>query len=98
MTEGQGPRRRVAVQNVGTLRCAALMLAAGPAGAQEWAQFRGPGAAGVVADNPDLPERWSTTDNVAWRAPLPGLGWSSPTVAGGLVFFTTVASDGEVPD
>ena len=72
------------------------MLAADRAAAQDWAQFRGPGAAGVVADNPDLPERWSATENVAWRTPLPGLGWSSPIVAGGLVFLTTVVSDGEV--
>ncbi len=88
--------RGAAAGTMRALLCAALMLAAGSAGAQEWAQFRGPGAAGVVADNPDLPERWSATENVAWRTPLPGLGWSSPIVAGGLVFLTTVASDGEV--
>ena len=74
----------------------AVLLRPGPAGAQEWTQFRGPRAAGVVADNPALPERWSTTDNVAWRTPLPGLGWSSPVVAGGLVVLTTVVSDGDV--
>ena len=45
---------------------------------------------------PTLPERWSTSENIAWRTPLPGLGWSSPIVAGGLVFLTTVVSDGEV--
>ena len=73
----------------------AAVLPAAAAG-QEWAQFRGPGAAGVAADNPDRPERWSAADNVAWRTPVPGLGWSSPVVAGGLVFVTTVASDGEV--
>ena len=74
----------------------AVLLPPGPAGAQEWTQFRGPRAAGVVADNPALPERWSATDNVAWRTPLPGLGWSSPVVAGGLVVLTTVVSDGDV--
>ena len=74
----------------------AVLLRPGPAGAQEWTQFRGPRAAGVVADSPALPERWSTTDNVAWRTPLPGLGWSSPVVAGGLVVLTTVVSDGDV--
>ena len=73
-----------------------VALAAGPAAGQEWAQFRGPHAAGVVADNPALPERWSTTENVAWRTPVPGLGWSSPIVANGMVFVTTVVSDGEV--
>ena len=67
-----------------------------PAGAQEWTQFRGPGAAGVVADSPVLPERWSASENVAWRTPLPGLGWSSPVVANGVVVLTTVVSDGDV--
>ena len=50
----------------------------------------------MVADSPNLPERWSADENVAWRTSIPGLGWSSPIVAGGLVFVTTVASDGEV--
>ena len=85
-----------AASAAGALLCAALVLVAAPVGAQEWGQFRGPNAAGVVADNPGLPERWSATENVAWRTPLPGLGWSSPIVANGLVFLTTVVSDGEI--
>ena len=97
-----GPDRPAAVAACGTrggwtlLWAGFVLAAAGTVSAQEWAQFRGPGAAGVVADNPALPERWSATENVAWRAPLPGLGWSSPIVANGLVFLTTVVSDGEV--
>ena len=78
------------------LLAALVVLPADRAAAQEWAQFRGPDASGVVADNPNLPERWSAAENVAWRTPIPGLGWSSPIVAGGLVFVTTVASDGDV--
>ena len=86
---------------VGTFGAAGLLAAAvvgSPvvAIAQEWAQFRGPGASGVVADNPRLPERWSATENVAWRAEVPGLAWSSPVVARGMVFVTTVVSEGEV--
>ena len=51
-----------------------------PAGAQDrWPQFRGPGARGVSAAS-GLPTRWSTTENVAWVADLPGIGWSSPVV------------------
>ena len=64
--------------------------------AQEWPQFRGPDASGVVADNAQLPESWSRTDNVAWRTEIPGLGWSSPIVTNGLIVFTTVVSDGDV--
>jgi outer membrane protein assembly factor BamB len=60
-----------------------------------WPQFRGPGAMGV-ADNPDLPDHWSTNENVAWKRDVPGHGWSSPVVWGERVFLTTVASEGEV--
>ena len=64
--------------------------------AQEWPQFRGPDASGVVADNEQLPESWSRTDNVAWRTEIPGLGWSSPIGTNCLIVFTTVVSDGDV--
>ena len=93
MTEGDRTGGRAAAR---ALLCAALALAAGSAGAQEWTRFRGPDGTGVAADDPRRPERWSADENVAWRTPLPGLGWSSPVVAGGLVFLTTVVSDGEV--
>ena len=58
--------------------------------------FRGP-QAGVAADNPDLPETWSATDNVAWKADVPGLGWSSPVVWNGHVFLTSAVSTGDEP-
>ena len=48
-----------------------------------------------VADNPNLPERWSTHENVAWKVDVAGRGWSSPVVWGERVFVTTVVSDGE---
>jgi outer membrane protein assembly factor BamB len=60
-----------------------------------WPQFRGPGSLGV-ADNPNLPERWNTNDNVAWRVDVPGRGWSSPIVWGHRVFVTTAVSPGDV--
>ena len=64
--------------------------------AQDWPQFRGPEASGVVADNEQLPERWSSSENISWRTTIPGLGWSSPIVTNGLIVFTTVVSDGDV--
>ena len=41
------------------------------------------------------PERWSATENVAWKTDLPGLGWSSPIVWGKRVFLTTCANTGK---
>jgi outer membrane protein assembly factor BamB len=60
-----------------------------------WPQFRGPGSLGV-AENSNFPDRWSTNENVAWKADIAGRGWSSPIVWGDRVFVTTVVSEGEM--
>ncbi len=60
-----------------------------------WPAFRGPDAV-PVSDNPNLPLRWSSTENVEWRTEVPGMGWSSPIVAGGTVFLTTATSQTEM--
>jgi outer membrane protein assembly factor BamB len=49
----------------------------------------------VAADDPRLPERWSATENIAWRTTIAGTGWSSPIVAGNRVFLTSVVSASE---
>lgn len=75
------------------LTLALTISAAGRASAEPiapWPSFRGPASDGVIPDNPNLPETWSATENVAWKTPIPGLGWSSPVVADGLVFVTSV--------
>ena len=69
-------------------------LSAAAAPGENWAQFRGPGARGV-AEGKGLPDRWSATENVAWKVDLPGRGWSSPVVWGDRVFLTTVVNRGE---
>ncbi len=56
-----------------------------------WPQFRGPGSTGVV-DDPALPDKWSATENVIWKADVPGSGWSSPIVWGDRIFVTSVVS------
>ena len=75
-----------------TLALLLVVVWCAPAGAQDrWPQFRGPGARGVSAAS-GLPTQWSTTENVAWVADLPGLGWSSPVVWDDTVYVTTVVS------
>jgi len=54
----------------------------------DWPQWRGP-AGNAVADGQDLALRWSTTQNVIWRAGLPGWGTSSPVVFEDRVFVTS---------
>lgn len=60
-----------------------------------WPQFRGPGSNPAIADNPNLPDTWSTTENVEWVTDVPGLGWSGPIVWGNKIFVTTVAATGD---
>ena len=74
------------------------LSAASAAAGQGWPQFRGPGARGV-ADDPRLPDTWSPTDNVVWKVPVPGTGWSSPVVWGDVIFVTSVirTTEGEPP-
>lgn len=51
-----------------------------------WPQWRGSSGNGVSTES-NLPTRWSK-DDVAWKAPLKGLGVSSPIIWGDRVFVT----------
>jgi outer membrane protein assembly factor BamB len=73
--------------------CVTALASATAAGPHDWPQFRGPGGGGV-ADSATLPQKWSTTDNVAWAIEVPGRGWSSPIVWGNRVYVTTAVNDG----
>ena len=61
---------------------------------QNWPQFRGVDSTGVSL-NTGLPDRWSATENVEWKADIPGRGWGAPVVWGDNVFLTTVVNSGE---
>ena len=61
--------------------------------AQDWPQFRGPDGQGHSSER-GLPAEWSETQNIAWKVPVPGRGWSSPVVAAGRVWLTTATAVG----
>lgn len=71
-----------------------LLLALLLSGSDDWPQFRGSGSNGHAASTP-FPMEWSDSVNVAWKVSIPGLGWSSPVIAGDSVFLTTAVSEGE---
>jgi outer membrane protein assembly factor BamB len=60
----------------------------------DWAQFRGPNGLGV-SDEKGLPLKWTATENIVWKTPLPGPGASSPIVVGDRVFVTCFTGAGE---
>jgi outer membrane protein assembly factor BamB len=89
MTTDAARRSRATCVAVSVLMTAGLLGWVAPeAAGQNWPQWRGPSSLGISPES-DLPTRWSTTENVAWRAPLAGLGTSSPIVWGDRVFVTS---------
>lgn len=65
-----------------------------PANAADWPQFRGPDGQGH-SDARDLPLTWSETENIAWKVPIAGLGWSSPSIQGSQIWLTTALDQGK---
>jgi outer membrane protein assembly factor BamB len=61
---------------------------------ENWAQFRGPNGQGISSAT-GLPERWSATENITWKTPIPGEGWSSPIVWNNHIFLTTTTEEGK---
>lgn len=70
-----------------------LVILAAVAQAQNWPQFRGPGASGVVEGQPAA-VNWNTEKsvNVRWKTAVPGLAHSSPVVWGNKVFVTSAVT------
>ena len=67
-------------------------LAAAPAQAENWPQWRGAKLDGI-SNEKELPLHWSKTENVLWRLPLPGQAGATPVVWEDRIFLTSV--DGE---
>lgn len=59
-----------------------------------WTHFRGSGMNGH-AQVKTAPLHWSATENIVWKVPVKGLGWSSPVVFGEQVWLTSAAEDGK---
>src|SRR5215467_3647706 len=68
---------------------ALLIAISAHACAENWPQWRGPSNNGVSSEI-GLPTKWSKTENVAWRLPLPGPAASTPIVWENRIFLTSV--------
>ncbi len=72
------------------------VLTAGPAAAENWPQWRGPGGQGVSTEQ-ELPLEWAPDKKIVWKTELPGTGLSSPIVWGDRIFVTSVIEGEIVP-
>jgi len=77
----------------------AVLLAMTTPAPADWPRFRGPSGDGL-ATRPGsdmrlgLPVRWSEDENIAWKTPIPHIGWSSPVVLNGQVWLTSATPEG----
>jgi outer membrane protein assembly factor BamB len=59
-----------------------------------WPQFRGPEGNGH-AQATGLATVWSERENIAWKTPIHGRGWSSPVAWENQIWLTTATEDGQ---
>ena len=61
--------------------------------AADWSAFRGANGDGH-SDATDVPVKWSATQNIKWKSPLPGASNGSPIISNGHVFVTSAEDEG----
>ena len=57
-------------------------------GEDRFVEWRGENGQGHARAQ-NLPVKWSKTEGIAWKATIPGNGWSTPVIADGKVWVTT---------
>ena len=68
-----------------TITALLLACAVTPLGAENWPHWRGPSHNGISGEK-NLPLKWSQTENVLWKLPMPALSGSTPIVWGNRIF------------
>ncbi len=74
---------------LGILPALSLVVLLTQATAANWPQWRGERLDGV-SDESEVPTRWSKTENIAWRLPMPGPAGSTPIIWNDRIFVTSV--------
>lgn len=70
-----------------------VLVAAVPAVAENWPQWRGPKNNGVSGET-GLPAEWTEIKNVVWTIPLPGRSGATPCIWGDRIFLTSTVDGG----
>ena len=75
------------MRHAGVVSLVATLFLVSPLRSEEWPGWRGPRLDGSSRET-NVPLRWTAQENIAWKAPLAGIGHSSPVVYGDQVFVT----------
>lgn len=65
-------------------------------GPADWPWWRGPTRDGVAAAGNTPPTKWSESENILWKASVPGRGHGSPIIVGDRVFLAAADNDSQV--
>src|SRR4051794_8930684 len=63
-----------------------------PLPAENWPQWRGPALNGISGEK-DLPVRWSPTENVVWKLPMPSKTGATPIIWENQIFLNVADGD-----
>lgn len=77
-----------------TILAVFLLIPLAASAGENWPQFRGPTGDGH-SDSTGLPLTWSESENVKWKTPIHGRGWSSPVIWGEQIWMGTATEDGK---
>ena len=69
-----------------------VSIAQSPVVGEDWPGWRGPRGDGTSLET-RVPTKWSGSDNVAWKTPVPGVGHSSPIIWGDRIFLTAALAE-----
>ena len=72
---------------------AVLALSVAAAANANWPNWRGPNGDGTAPQTNNLPETWSTTQNIKWKVELPAWSGSTPMVWGDKIFLNTPSKE-----
>ncbi len=77
-----------------TLLLGAVLLVPGVVRAENWPCWRGPRGDGTSRET-GIPVRWSATENIRWKVPVPGIGHASPIVWEDRIFLVSCLEEKE---
>jgi outer membrane protein assembly factor BamB len=92
VNHSQSKVRAAGLAGWAALASIALFAGVGSVRGDDWLRFRGPNGSGISDSH--LPTTWSESENLRWKAKLPGFGSSSPIVVGPRVFVTCYSGYG----
>jgi outer membrane protein assembly factor BamB len=74
---------------------AALVLLSAVARAENWPQWRGPTLNGISIEK-NLPSKWTTEENVAWKLAMPAWSGSTPIIWRDRIFLNVAETDANI--